>query len=210
MLGTCIAGGALTAAVLGAGPIASFAGMVVGGEQTLGEPLGLLRHPSNLNLGWFVRFIADHTVGDRPWAAGAGLVTELILAGLSFAAAWALVEDRYACGFALWIALITLLSPISWQHFLVCLVPVYVSVAAACQDGAASRLTLFTAGTSYLAAFFMGGPTVGFINAGMERLLRGHVHLWHAVPEFTFASLVLAYCAALLMTTSENRPPANA
>jgi hypothetical protein len=60
---------------------------------------------------------------------------------------------------------------------------------------------------SYLAAFFMGGPTVGFVNRGLERLLRGHVHLWHMVPELTFASLVLAYLSALLMTVSEGGTP---
>jgi len=211
MVGACMVGGALTVAALGTGPVASFAGgaALLPGRPSLLQPLGMSRHPYNLNLGWFVRFIIDHSIGDRPWAVGAGLVVELIVAGLSFAVTSARTENRYGCGFALWITLVTLLSPVTWWHFLVCLVPVYVVIAAASKDGASSRWVLWTASSSYLAAFFnragraaLGDRTVGFINAGLERLLARHVHLWHLVPELTFASLVLAYLSALLMTAS--------
>jgi cytochrome bd-type quinol oxidase subunit 2 len=86
--------------------------------------------------------------------------------------------------------------------FLACLVPLYVGVAAAAREGAAPRWSLYAAGASYLAAFFMGGPTVGFITDGFHHLLAGHVHIWHMVPETIFASLALAYVSALLMITS--------
>jgi hypothetical protein len=78
-----------------------------------------------------------------------------------------------------------------------------VGVAAAAKEEAAPRGTVYAAGASYLAAFFMGGPTVSFITEGLHRLLAGHVHIWHMVPETIFASLALAYVSALLMTFSE-------
>ncbi len=205
MLGACIAGGALTLAVLGTGPIAGFAGMTTlqPGKPVLGLLAGLLRHPANLNLGWFVRFVVHHSIGPRPWASGAGLVVELIVAAVSFAVTARLADDPYGCGFSLWIALITLLSPVAWPHFLACLVPVYVGIAAASRDGAAPRRVVYAASASYLVAFVMGGPTVGFIAEGLHRLLAGHAHIWHMAPETIFASLALAYVAALLMTASE-------
>jgi hypothetical protein len=49
----------------------------------------------------------------------------------------------------------------------------------------------------------MSGPTVSSIAEGLHRLLAGHVHIWHMVPETIFASLVLAFVSALLMTASE-------
>jgi len=127
----------------------------------------------------------------------------LIITVLSFSAIAALADDRYACGFSLWITLITLLSPVAWPTFLACFVPVYVGVAAAAKEGAAPRRVVYAAGASYLAAFFMGGPTVSFITEGLHRLLAGHVHIWHMVPETIFVSLMLAFLSALLMTASE-------
>jgi Glycosyltransferase family 87 len=204
MVGACVLGGALTLAVLGTGPITSFGGMttLLPGKPALGQPMGLLKHPANLNLGWFVRFVVEHSIGARSWASGAGLVVELMVAVLSFAAVWVQPDDRYVCGYSLWIALVTLLSPVSWPSFLACLVPLYVGVAAAAKEGAASRGVVYAAGASYLAAFFMGGPTVGFIADGLHHLLAGHVHIWHMVPETIFTSLALAYVSALLMTVS--------
>jgi Glycosyltransferase family 87 len=205
MVGGCLAGGALTLAILGIGPISSFASMttLLPGKPALGQLMGLLNHPSNLNLGWFVRFMVQHSFGAHAWAPAAGLGVELIVAAISFAVVVPLRSDPYGCGFSLWIALITLLSPVAWPHFLACLLPVYVGVAAAAKEGAAPRRAVCAAGASYLAAFFMCGPTVSFITEGLHRLLAGHVHVWHMVPETIFASLALAYVSALLMAASE-------
>src|SRR5262249_13584674 len=132
----CVAGTALTVAALGAGPIASFAHMVALRPDSLplGQPIGLLRHPCNLNVAWFLRFVVEHSIGSRPWVALAGLIVELVIAAISFAATCRLDEDRYFCGFALWIALVTLLSPVAWWQFLACLVPVYLTIAVAAKD----------------------------------------------------------------------------
>lgn len=204
MAGACVLGGVVTVALIGIAPTTSFVSVttVLPGKPVLGQLTGLLRHPANLNLGWFVRFVVEHSIGARSWAPGAGLIVELTVAALSFAAIWAQADDRYACGFSLWIALIILLSPVAWPPFLACLAPLYVGVAAASREGAAPRWSLYAAGASYLAAFFMGGPTVGFITDGLHHLLARHVHIWHMVPETIFASLALAYVSAFLMTTS--------
>lgn len=204
MAGTCVLGGVVTVAFLGIAPTTSFVSVatLLPAKPVLGQLMGLLKHPANLNLGWFVRFVVEHSIGARSWAPGAGLVVELMVAVLSFAAVWVQPDDRYACGYSLWIALVTLLSPVAWPPFLACLVPLYVGVAAAAKEGAASRWAVYAAAASYLAAFFMGGPTVSFITEGLHHLLAGHVHIWHMVPETIFASLALAYVSALLMTAS--------
>jgi hypothetical protein len=165
MAGACALGGVLTVAVVGTGPIASFVNIATAlpAKPVLGQPMGFLKHPANLNLGWFVRFVVEHSIGARAWAPGAGLIVELIITVLSFSAIAALADDRYACGFSLRITLITLLSPVAWPTFLACFVPVYVGLAAAAKEGAAPRRVVYAAGASYLAAFFMGGPTVSFI-----------------------------------------------
>ncbi len=173
------------------------------GKPVLGQPAGWLRHPYNFNLGWFVRFVVDHSIGPRPWASGAGLVVELIVAAISFAVTTRLADDPYGCGFSLWIALIALLSPVAWPHFLACLPPVYVGIAAASEDGTVPRRVVYTAGASYLVAFVVGGPTVSFIAEGLQRLFVGHVHIWHILLETAFASLALAYVSALLMVASQ-------
>jgi hypothetical protein len=205
MVGGCLAGGTLTLAMLVIGPISSFASMttLLPGKPALGQLMGLLNHPSNLNLGWFVRFVIQHSIGAHDWAPAAGLAVELIVAAISFAVVVPLRSDPYGCGFSLWIALITLLSPVAWPHFLACLLPVYVGVAAAREDGSAPRGVVYMAAASYLMAFVMSGPTVSFITERVQRLLSGHEHIWHMVPETIFASLMLAFLSALLMTASE-------
>ena len=64
--------------------------------------------------------------GETIVKAAAALAIELIAAGIAFAATAALEDDRYGFGFALWLVVITMLSPVAWPQFLVCLVPLYV------------------------------------------------------------------------------------
>jgi glycosyl transferase family 87 len=130
MADACALGGALTVVVLGTTTLASFINMATFllGKPVLGQPMGFLKHPANLNLGWFVRFVGEHSIGARLWAPAAGLGVELIVAAISFVVVIPLLSDPYGCGFALWIALITLLSPVAWPHFLACLLPVYVGL----------------------------------------------------------------------------------
>lgn len=198
-LAACIIGSALVVAFAGFHPVVSFVrlAMPTSGAHTPGVPASLLRHPANLNLGSFVQLV----LGYRGWAWAGGLATELLAAGFAFAATAALEEDRYGCGFSLWLVVITMLSPVAWPQFLVCLVPLYVGIAAANhaanQERRLPQRVLNLAGASYLAALFMGGP-LGFLSRALARSISGHVHASYVLPaEAAFISLGCAYLAAL-------------
>jgi len=178
------------------------------GAHTRGVPAGLLRHPANLNLGAFVQLM----LGYRGWAWGAGLAVELLAAGSAFATTAALDKDRYGCGFSLWLVVITMLSPVAWPQFLVCLVPLYVGIAAANhaagEEKRLPRRVLNIAGASYLAALFMGGP-LGFLSRALARSISGRVHASYVLPaEAAFISLGCAYFAALYATLWMTTPAA--
>jgi alpha-1,2-mannosyltransferase len=210
----CVIGSALAVAYAGFQPIASFARLAapISGAHTRGVPAGLLRHPANLNLGSFVQLV----LGSRNWASVAGLAIELLVAGMAFAATAAVKDDPYGCGFSLWIVVVTMLSPVAWPQFLVCIVPLYVGIAAANHAtdhaGGLPRRVLNATLASYVAGLFMGGP-LGFLSRGLTRSIAGHVHASYVLPaEAAFISLGCAYLAALWatlwMTTSESVPRA--
>jgi hypothetical protein len=202
-LATFVIGSALAVAFLGFQPVLSFARLAVPISGTHSVPSGLMRHPANLNLGSFVQLV----FGYRGWAFAAGLVIELLLAGLAFAITAKVEDDPYGCGFSLWIVVITLLSPVAWPQFLVCIVPLYVGIAAANHEGRLARRVLNIARASYFAALFMGGP-LGFLSQGLARAVAGHAHASYVLPaEAAFISLVCACLAALWMTASEAVPP---
>jgi Glycosyltransferase family 87 len=187
-LATCVIGSALAAALLGFQPIVSFARLAVPGSGTHSVPSGLLRHPANLNLGSFVQLV----FGYRGWAFVTGMAIELLLAGFAFAITGKVENDPYGCGFSLWIVVITLLSPVAWPQFLVCIVPLYVGIAAANREGRLARRVLNVASASYLAALFMGGP-LGFLSRGLARAVAGHVHVSYVLPaKAAFISLMFA------------------
>jgi hypothetical protein len=152
-------------------------------------------------------------------ASAAALAIELLAAGIALAATAALEDDRYGFGFALWLAVITMLSPVAWPQFLVCLVPLYVGIAAAARRAASEnrwlpRRVLNLAGASYVAALFMGGP-LGFLGRAVARSISGHLHVSYVLPaEAAFISLGCAYFAALCAThwatSREARPQTGA
>ena len=208
-LTACVIGGALAMAVAGFEPVVSFARMAlpISGSHTRGVPAGLLRHPANLNLDSFLRQV----LGYRGWAFAAAIGIELLMAGVAFAATAALKDDHYGCGFSLWIVVITLLSPVAWPQFLVCLVPLYVGIAAANHDIELPRRVLNLAGASYVVALFMGGP-LGFLSRVLAHSISGHVQASYFLPaETAFVSLGCAYfaatCATLWMMASGNVTP---
>lgn len=202
-LAACVIGGALAIALAGFQPVASFMHLAlpISSSHSGGVPAGLLRHPANLNLGAFVQLV----LGYRGWAPAAGLTVELLAAGCAFAATAVVADDRHGCGFSLWLVVITMLSPVAWPQFLVCLVPLYVGIAAANRTGDLEanrqarmpRRVVKLAGASYLAALFMGGP-LGFLSPVLARAIAGHVHASYALPaEAGFIALGCAYFAAL-------------
>ncbi|HVA40543.1 MAG TPA: glycosyltransferase family 87 protein [Candidatus Binataceae bacterium] len=210
----CVIGSALAVALAGLRPVASFVRLAAptSGTHIGGVLAGLLRHPANLNLGSFVQLV----LGYRGWAPAAGLAVELLLAGFAFAATAALEDDPYGCGFSLWLVVVTMLSPVAWPQFLVCVVPLYVGIAAANHASnhpanhitALPRRVLNAAGASYVAALFMGGP-LGFLSPALARSIAGHVHASYVLPaEAAFISLGCAYFAALWMTIAGAAPRA--
>jgi Glycosyltransferase family 87 len=197
-LAACAIGVAFAVVTAGVQPVASFVRIASPMSGTLigGAPAGLLRHPANLNLGSFVQFV----LGYRGWSRAAGLALELLLAGFAVVATAAVEDDRYGCGFSLWLVLITMLSPVAWPQFLVCVVPLYVGVAAANDKKALPRRVLNAACASYVAGLFMGGP-LGFLSPALARSIAGHMHASYVLPaEAAFISLGCAYFAALWMT----------
>ncbi|MGZ6185676.1 MAG: glycosyltransferase family 87 protein [Candidatus Binataceae bacterium] len=216
-LAACAIGCALAVGFAGFEPVASFAGLAATTSAThaRGVPAGLLRHPANLNLGAFVQLV----LGERAGASAAALTIELIAAGIAFAATAALEDDRCGFGFALWLVVITMLSPVAWPQFLVCLVPLYVGIAAAARHAASEerrlpRHVLNLTGASYVAALFMGGP-LGFLGRAVARSISGHLRVSYILPaEAAFISLGCAYFAALCAThwatSREARPQTDA
>lgn len=201
-LAACVIGSAFAIAFAGLDPVVSFVrtALPISGPHTRGVPAGLLSHPANLNLGSFVQLV----LGDRGWGTAAAIGIELLMAGCAFAATGVMRDDRYGCGFALWIVVITLLSPLAWPQFLVCIVPLYVGIAAANHEIALPRRVLNLARASYVAALFMGGP-LGFLSRALARSISGHVHASYFLPaEAAFVSLGCAFFAALWMTAFQN------
>jgi len=201
-LAACLIGTTLVVAVAGFQPVVSFVrtALPISGPRTRGVPAGLLSHPANLNLGSFAQLV----LGYRGWAFAAAIGIELLMAGFAFAATAALEDDRYGCGFALWIVAITLLSPLAWPQFLVCIVPLYVGIAGANNEKELPRRVLNLAGASYVAALFMGGP-LGFLSRALARSISAHVRASYFLPaEAAFISLACAFFAALLMMNSKN------
>ncbi len=204
----CVIGSAIAIGFAGLRPVLSFAHLAapMSGVHARGAPAGLLKHPANLNLGSFVQLV----LGYSDWAAVAGLAIELLAAAFAFAATVAIEDDRYGCGFSLWLVVITMLSPVAWPQFLVCIVPLYVGIAAAnhaaTEERPLARRVLNLAGASYVAAMFMGGP-LGFLSRALSRAIAGHMHASYVMPaEAAFISLGCAYFAALWMTISRAAP----
>jgi hypothetical protein len=201
-IGASLVGCAAVLACAGFAPVAGFARVAAGALLThsSGVPVGLLKHPANLNLGALVRLVG----GDWGWASVAAFAIELAAAAAAFVAAGALADDRHGFGFALWLVVITMLSPVAWPQFLVCLVPLYVGIAAAWHEKRMPRRALNFAGASYLAALLMGGP-LGFLARGLARTSAPHLHFSYFLPaEAAFVSLVCAYFTACLAARCES------
>jgi hypothetical protein len=130
----CIAGMTITVAFVGSDVVTSYILNVIG-PHPLNQPIGFLRHPANLSLGWFVRFVLLHAFGiaeQSEVSSLAALIVGLIVAAFAFAATSRLDEDSDRCGFSRWIVTVSILSTIMWAQFMVCFVIVFVAIAQGC------------------------------------------------------------------------------
>jgi hypothetical protein len=208
-------GGAATILFVGASTVATFGAQIglstgaglVGLASTVNEPLGHLKHPANLNLGWFVKWLYDRTA-TRPVP-----VSVTVLGGLAEISAvticlWATRriqgDDPDWRGYGLWIVTISLISPVAYGVFLCCFLPMIAGMAAAWRRQELSRRVLYAISGSYIVTTLIpssGHPLFYYSRPAILALEKNHLHIVHMLTENEFTSLVLAWVAALWFVT---------
>jgi Glycosyltransferase family 87 len=175
-----------------------------GSTHPLNQPLGLLRHPANLNAMWFVKFGLVHAFGigeTSATAAVCGFLGELALVAIVFiqTVRFAADEDREYRAFSMWIITVSILSPIMWPQFMACFVIVFVALAGAATRNHVSKRALWTAVASYLLVSVLGkmhGYPFDWAEMVELRLSAMHPHVVHVMAEATTGSLILLFLSA--------------
>ena len=205
-----LVGGVVTIALVGWDTVATYGAQIgvstgaglVGLSTTISEPLGHLKHPANLNLGWFVKWLYDRTA-TRPIP---GYVTVLCALAEIFAVAVCFLatrrihtEDPDWRGYGMWIVTVTLISPIAYYVFLCCFLPMIAGMAATWRRRELPTRVLYAIGGSYLATtlFPSAGHPLWLFRRSVELALeKNHTQIVHILSESEFVSLVLAWLAA--------------
>jgi hypothetical protein len=172
----------------------------------LHQPIGWVRHPSNLNLGWAAKFAFDHLIDVKRHPhlhaarAFTAMLAETVLLGLAF---WITVarraggSDHEWAHISLWIVTVTMIAPLFWSDFLDCFVVYFVVFSAAFWRGRASRFSIWTCFGAYLTAIasaIFGSHSVSvFIR---DTMFRGHVHAYNWLGELLFVSVLLTWISA--------------
>jgi hypothetical protein len=216
-----ILGGAVTIAFVGWSSVATYAAQIgvstgaglVGLSSTINEPLGHLKHPANLNLGWFVKWLYDRTA-TRPvpvLVTILGALAEIFAVAICF---WATREiqtdDPDWRGYGLWILTVTLISPVAYSVFMCCFLPMIAGMAASWRRHELPRRVLYAISASYLVMTllpFSGHPLVQITHPAILALEENHTHIIHILSENEFTSLVLAWLAAYWFVTAANPRP---
>ena len=135
-------GGAVTIAFVGWSTIQTYSALIevprgmglFGISTTLNNTLGLVKHPANLNLGWFVKWLYDRTAS-LPLPAYMSILAalaEVLAVAVCFRATRQIrTDDPDWRGFGLWIITVTLISPLAWFVYLCCFLPMIAGMAAA-------------------------------------------------------------------------------
>ena len=199
-------GGLVTTAYFGWPTMASFieaTGVLHSAGFSSGPPLhqaiGYIKHPCNLNLGWGIRWLFDRTGLHPSFAANlAAAVSEVVLVAAAFAATIRIdSRDPDWCGFSVWIVTATLISPIAWNHFLACFVPVFVGLAAAERSGGLPRVSAWMATVSYLLVVsWPRADGMQLIFMGACASLTQNRHVLGMLNEVVPLSLALIWLAA--------------
>ncbi len=183
-------------------------GGLFGLSSTLNVPHGLLKHPANLNLGWFVKWLYDRT-SSRPLPVYVTMLAALAEISAVTVCFWATkgirADDPDWRGFGLWIATITLISPLAFYVFLSCFLPMIVGMAAAWRRQEIPRRALYAISGSYLVTTLVpcpGHPIFPVAHAAMLALEKNHLHIVHLLTENEFTSLALAWLAAFWFVTT--------
>ena len=179
------------------------------------QPIGWAHHPSNLNLGWFVKFAFDHVFGTgvgpmRQLMRGVcAVLGEVILVAAAFLATNGATKDRDAIWrhLSLWIVTITMISPLFWSDFLDCFVVFFVILAGALSRRRAPLAAVWIAVAAYISAVISAivrTPRVTeFLRAN---LLPQHLHVFNQFAELLFLSVVLTWISAYWFVRASAMP----
>ena len=205
-----IVGGAVTILLVGWSTVVNYAALIgvsggaglFGRSSALHVPAELIKHPANLNLGWFIKWLYDRT-SSRPipaYVTIGAVLAEIAAVAICFrATARIRADDLDWRGYGLWIVTITLISPLAFSVFFCCFLPMIAGMAAAFTRQEISRGTLYAIAGSYLVMTVLpsgGHPLFPIMHAAMLVLEKNHEHLVHVFAESEFAALVLAWLAA--------------
>jgi hypothetical protein len=179
----CIAGMVITTAVVGTDLITTYVLDVIG-PRPLHQPIGYLRHPTNLSLDWFVRLVLLHAFGNAEgsvFSSSLALIAGLIVAAFAFVATRRLGDDSDRRGFSLWVVTVSILSPIMWAQFMVCFAIVFVAIAKAAARGRA----VFAAVASYVILVAFGdlhGYPLNFVPEYAQSYFVKDIRILHVLP----------------------------
>ena len=209
-------GGVVTIAFVGWGSVETYLALIgvsrgmglFGISTTLNNTLGLLKHPANLNLGWFVKWLYDRTA-TRPLPVYVTILAAFAEISAVMVCFWVTkgirADDPDWRGFGLWIVTITLISPLAWHVFLCCFLPMIVGIAAAWRRQEIPSRVLYAIIGSYLITTLVptpGHPLSPLARGAMLTLEKNHIHMVHLFTENEFTSLVLAWLAAFWFVTT--------
>ena len=189
-----IAGMIITTTFVGTEVVTTYILNIIG-PHSLNQPIGFLRHPTNLSLGWFVRFVLLHGFGIAELstlASSLALIAGLIAGAFAFVATSRLDDDFDWRGYSLWVVTVSILSPIMWGQFMACFVIVFVAIA----NGPASRRTVIAAAGSYVILVAFGGLhgyPLNFLPEFAQAYFASNIRVLHVLPESVTVSLILLY-----------------
>jgi len=210
-------GGVVTILLVGWEAVAAYSTLIgvsrgsglFGLSTTLNIGLGMVKHPANLNLGWFVKWLYDRKPS-QPLPVVVTILAALAEISAVIVCFWATrnirADDPDWRGFGLWIVTISLLSPLSWYFFLCCFLPMLAGMAAAWRRQELSRPVLYAITASYLVTTLFpsyGHPIFPIWHAAMLAAENSHhLHIVHVFTETEFTSLALAWFAAFWFVTT--------
>jgi hypothetical protein len=211
-----LVGGAATIAFAGWSTVATYGDEIrlatgaglVGLSTTISEPLGHLKHPANLNLGWFVKWLYDRTA-TRPIPSYVTILSALAEIFAVVVCFWATArikaDDPDWRGYGIWIVTLTLISPIAYYVFLCCFLPMIAGMAATWGRRELPTRVLYAISGSYLVTtlFPSAGHPLWLLRRSAEIALeKNHAQIVHILSESEFVSLALAWLAAYWFVTA--------
>ncbi|HWX27061.1 MAG TPA: glycosyltransferase family 87 protein [Steroidobacteraceae bacterium] len=205
-----VVGGAVTIALAGWDTVATFAEQIgvstgaglIGLSTTISEPVGHLKHPANLNLGWFVKWLYDRTATRPvpPYISILAVLAEVFAVVVCLLATRRIqADDPDWRGYGLWIVTVSLISPVAYYVFLCCFLPMIAGMCAAWKRDELPKRVLYAISASYLFTTLFpsaGHPLTVLRRLEVLALEKNHAHIVHILSETEALSLAMAWLAA--------------